>query len=400
MALKLNERYPGRFDNPSAEYPQGSFKNRTTPDAKDGSYLEKDWANDKEGFFQSLLSAAGITANGAVDAVGASQFFDALQALKQIQAGTAFTTAGSAGALTLAPTPAITAYVANQRLRVKFSQASTGTDTLNISGLGAKSIKQYDSTGAKVAAVFAVNQLADVEYDGTDFVLLDQLPYMFGASAEQTAFVAGGLKVNGSAWIASGSLEIGGRTGVAGTPFIGFNSGATPVDYDSRIMAFDGNGTPGGGQLLLQATATNVSGSLMAGTEVQAGTNVYAGAGSAIFKADGNIFGSIWDGGNLNSHITKLKALGYNQTWQNVTANRALATTYTNTTGRPIQVFVDLADNGIVGVVKFNIDGISWDSADIGGGNSYLALWSFVIPAGGRYSLSGGASIRIWLELR
>jgi hypothetical protein len=32
------------------------------------------------------------------------------------------------------------------------------------------------STGAKVAAVFAVNQLADVEYDGTDVVLLDQLP--------------------------------------------------------------------------------------------------------------------------------------------------------------------------------------------------------------------------------
>lgn len=54
MSLKLNERYPGRFNNPSTDYPGGSFKNRTTPDSKDGSYLEKDWANDKEGFFQSL----------------------------------------------------------------------------------------------------------------------------------------------------------------------------------------------------------------------------------------------------------------------------------------------------------------------------------------------------------
>lgn len=78
MSLKLNERYPARFNNPTAGYPQGSFKNRTTPTAKDGSYLEKDWANDKEGFFQSLLSAAGITANGAVDAVGASQYYSAL----------------------------------------------------------------------------------------------------------------------------------------------------------------------------------------------------------------------------------------------------------------------------------------------------------------------------------
>jgi hypothetical protein len=78
MALKLNERYPGRFNNPSADYPQGSFKNRTSPTAKDGSYLEQDWANDKEGFFQSLLSSAGIVSNGTVDKVGASQYMDAL----------------------------------------------------------------------------------------------------------------------------------------------------------------------------------------------------------------------------------------------------------------------------------------------------------------------------------
>jgi len=79
MSLKLNERYPGRFNNPSAGYPQGSFKNRTTPTAKDGSYLEQDWANDKEGFFQSLLSDAGVTANGAVDSVGSSQLYDSLR---------------------------------------------------------------------------------------------------------------------------------------------------------------------------------------------------------------------------------------------------------------------------------------------------------------------------------
>lgn len=83
MALKLNERYPGRFDNPSAGYPQGAFKNRTTPTAKDGSYLEKDWANDKEGLFQSLLSEAGVAPDGTVDAVGSSQYYAALLSLIQ-----------------------------------------------------------------------------------------------------------------------------------------------------------------------------------------------------------------------------------------------------------------------------------------------------------------------------
>ncbi len=40
----------------------------------------------------------------------------------------------------------------------------------------AQSLKQYDASGSKVAAVIAVNQLVDVEYDGVDFVLLDPLP--------------------------------------------------------------------------------------------------------------------------------------------------------------------------------------------------------------------------------
>lgn len=83
MALKLDERYPGRADPASVDYPQGSFKNRTSPTAKDGTYLEKDWANDQQGFLQSLLKAVDVVANGSVDKVGASQYFDALKQIIQ-----------------------------------------------------------------------------------------------------------------------------------------------------------------------------------------------------------------------------------------------------------------------------------------------------------------------------
>lgn len=83
MALILPFRYPGRFNNPNGEYPQGSFKNRSSPTAKDGSYLEKDWANDWAAFFQSLMVDAGIAANGNVDKVGSSQYFDALKSVIQ-----------------------------------------------------------------------------------------------------------------------------------------------------------------------------------------------------------------------------------------------------------------------------------------------------------------------------
>lgn len=80
MALKRNERYPGRFSNPTTSHPQGGFKNRSAPSAQDGSYLEQDWANDWDGFFGRLLTVAGITANGNVDTALSSQYYDALSA--------------------------------------------------------------------------------------------------------------------------------------------------------------------------------------------------------------------------------------------------------------------------------------------------------------------------------
>ena len=81
MALKRNERYPGRFENPTTAQPQGAFKNRTSPTSQDGSYLEADWVNDWSGFFGRLLTVAGITPNGNADTALASQYYDALKAL-------------------------------------------------------------------------------------------------------------------------------------------------------------------------------------------------------------------------------------------------------------------------------------------------------------------------------
>lgn len=79
MAIILPNKYPGRANPVSTEYPSGSFKNRTAPDAKDGTYLDQDWANDMSGFLQWLLANAGITANGQVDNALASQYAEALK---------------------------------------------------------------------------------------------------------------------------------------------------------------------------------------------------------------------------------------------------------------------------------------------------------------------------------
>lgn len=81
MALIRYNRYPGRFASATSNYPQGAFKNKSGPDALDGSYAEADWLNDWDGFFGRLLTQAGISANGTVDSAQSSQYYDALAKL-------------------------------------------------------------------------------------------------------------------------------------------------------------------------------------------------------------------------------------------------------------------------------------------------------------------------------
>lgn len=78
MAILRDTRYPGRWASRTNQYPQGAFKNKSSPTATDGSYAEKDWLNDWDGFFGSLLTNAGITPNGIVDSAESSQYYNAL----------------------------------------------------------------------------------------------------------------------------------------------------------------------------------------------------------------------------------------------------------------------------------------------------------------------------------
>jgi len=95
----------------------------------------------------------------------------------QAQTYTAFTTAGTAPAFTVATSPLYGALAANQRFRVKFNaDGTTGSNTLNRDTLGVKDLKQYTSAGAKTAAIIVSGMLTDIEYDGTDFVVLNPLP--------------------------------------------------------------------------------------------------------------------------------------------------------------------------------------------------------------------------------
>lgn len=73
-------------------------------------------------------------------------------------------------AYAITPSPAISAYVAGQVFKFKAGTANTGAATLNVNGLGAKTIKKNVSTDLATGDIL-VSQVITVIYDGTNMQL-------------------------------------------------------------------------------------------------------------------------------------------------------------------------------------------------------------------------------------
>lgn len=91
----------------------------------------------------------------------------------QIQSGAFLwggTSGGTANAHTITLSPAITAYAAGQTFRFIAGNANTSTTTLNVNGIGAKTIKKGAAGNVNViAGDITASQLVEVVYDGTNF---------------------------------------------------------------------------------------------------------------------------------------------------------------------------------------------------------------------------------------
>lgn len=91
--------------------------------------------------------------------------------------------------------------------------------------------------------------------------------------------------------------------------------------------------------------------------------------------------------------------LGIGQTWANLTGSRSLSTTYTNSTGKPIQVVVSGIGhgNGVYAVVS----GVTFTIMSGYSGSTYMS-GSFIVPTGATYSVVPSISFtkNSWFELR
>ena len=105
--------------------------------------------------------------------------------------------------------------------------------------------------------------------------------------------------------------------------------------------------------------------------------------------------------GNGSSQIQAAGLGTNNQTWQNLTASRAINTTYTNSTGYPIMVSVSTTQGtnttsttAYVGAVV-----VAYWVFNSNYSGSMASNLSFIVPNGATYQVVGG-NISNWSELR
>jgi hypothetical protein len=96
---------------------------------------------------------------------------------------------------------------------------------------------------------------------------------------------------------------------------------------------------------------------------------------------------------------TNIPLIGSGQSWQNLIASRALGTTYTNATSKPIMVSVQCSQSSAIVVTILIVDGVevAWSGANGAGANA-LGVCT-IVPAGSTYSAINGTLLN-WAELR
>lgn len=97
------------------------------------------------------------------------------------------------------------------------------------------------------------------------------------------------------------------------------------------------------------------------------------------------------------SQLTNISGLGVGQTWQDVKTSRAINTLYTNSTGKPIAVQIELGSTN--GTQSFEVAG----AQVLPESSLTQPFYSVIVPTGATYKMAvvaGTPTINLWVELR
>jgi hypothetical protein len=137
-------------------------------------------ATELTGLSETDASNTTISSVSTAEGMAPSAVNDALRAIMGAMTRSynrligKYASTGSSNAYVLTPSVALPAYVTGERYSFRANFSNTGAATLNISSLGAKTIKKYTASGKADLAADDIRsgQPVTVEYDGTDLVMV------------------------------------------------------------------------------------------------------------------------------------------------------------------------------------------------------------------------------------
>jgi hypothetical protein len=279
-------------------------------------------------------------------------------------------------------------------------------------GTGSKMYTVYNNTTGGYAITIGYSggstvsipngYIATVFGDGTNF---------FAANTTS----AGAFYVNGTL-TAAGVADVG-NLSVSGTAtFSGTTTATTqsPGDSSTKVAttAFVQSVAGGLGTMASQnANSVTITGGSINGVS---GTNSSMTVGNATNATNAtNVTGTIASGVTATTQTngdnsTKVAttgyaqsmAIGWSQTWQDVSGSRSLGTTYTNSTGKPIMVSVTTY-GGYNPSTSITVGGVlvSFSEPNTNGGNNAYASAQAIVPNGATYVVNG-STVYLWAELR
>jgi hypothetical protein len=136
--------------------------------------------------------------------------------------------------------------------------------------------------------------------------------------------------------------------------------------------------------------------------------------GNGTSALSGNLVAPSTSGNVLTSDGTTWtsaapSAIGVGQTYQNVSGSRSFSTNYTNSTGKPIVVYITVSSTGGGSLVNMSttVSGIVIQSLtyQFSSSTNNTVPLNFIVPDGAVYSITasangGGIASKTWIELR
>lgn len=224
----------------------------------------------KGGFFKNGVEASYVGHGHSIaDVSGLTE------ALAEKQTGLGFTPVQQGGGAGQETNKVYIGWSAGSKLLLQIDSTDFGANwPININGTASGSVSK---TGDVMSGDLSFTSGVKIQAGDGNIVFRGDMQTQFGDYLS-TALAARALKdspvFTGIVNMLGDALEIGRVDGTASTPYIDFHAGATPTDYDVRILASSPTGTAGQGTLNITAAGLVCSGDITAFSDERLKTEV------------------------------------------------------------------------------------------------------------------------------